>query len=130
MIDLDHFKQINDVYGHLAGDEILREVARRLAGTIRPYDSAGRYGGEEFLLILADFDASQDKSRVAAIHDAICLEPIQVADKSVNITCSFGVSVFCSNRPGTSERLVDRADKALYKAKHRGRNCVEFDEPS
>ena len=76
MIDIDHFKRIDDAYGHPVGDQVLREVRRRLKNAIRPHDAAGRYGGEEFLLILPDFDARKDGARMAALHNAICLAPI------------------------------------------------------
>lgn len=127
MIDIDLFKGVNDRYGHMAGDEVLREVARRLADSIRPYDTAGRYGGEEFLLIMPDFDASRDLDRLAAVHDAICLDPIRLPDGEVSITCSFGVSVLSDGGETTPEELLDRADKALYKAKREGRNRIDFD---
>ncbi len=127
MIDIDLFKSVNDMHGHMAGDEVLREVARRLTDSIRPYDIAGRYGGEEFLLIMPDFDAARDFDRLAAVHDAVCLDPIGLAEGQVSITCSFGVSVLCADNETTREQLLDRADKALYKAKREGRNRIDFD---
>jgi diguanylate cyclase (GGDEF)-like protein len=77
MIDMDHFKAINDSQGHMAGDEVLREVARRLVASIRPYDAAGRLGGEEFLLVMPDLDAAKDQDRLVAVHRAACEEPMQ-----------------------------------------------------
>ena len=130
MIDLDLFKGINDMYGHMAGDEVLREVARRLTDSIRPYDVAGRYGGEEFLLVMPDFDAGRDPDRLAAIHDAICLDPIELSESRVTITCSFGVSVLYGDQGISAEKFLDRADKALYKAKRSGRNRIDFDVPT
>ena len=130
MIDIDHFKSVNDQYGHMVGDEVLREVARRLTDSIRPYDTVGRYGGEEFLLIMPDFDALQDSSRLEAIHDAICVEPIPLSHGRVKITCSFGVSVMRENEIDGWEVFLDRADKALYRAKHSGRNRIAYDIPS
>jgi diguanylate cyclase (GGDEF)-like protein len=128
MIDLDHFKLVNDSHGHIAGDAVLREVARRITCEIRPYDAAGRYGGEEFLLILPDFDAVRDPSRLAIVHQSICGEPVQVPDVQVNITCSFGVAVLRSDRCNTAVQFLDQADKALYRAKDAGRNRIIFDE--
>jgi diguanylate cyclase (GGDEF)-like protein len=129
MIDLDHFKLVNDSHGHIAGDAVLREVARRITSAIRPYDAAGRYGGEEFLLIRPDFDAEQDLSRLAIIHQAICLEPIQIPNVQVNITCSFGVSALLCGQPITAVQFLDQADKAMYRAKDAGRNRIDFHEP-
>jgi diguanylate cyclase (GGDEF)-like protein len=130
MIDIDHFKSVNDQYGHMVGDQVLREVARRLTDSIRPYDTVGRYGGEEFLLIMPDFDALQDMIRLEAIHDAICVEPIPLSHGRVKITCSFGVSVMHENEIDGWEEFLDRADKALYRAKHGGRNRIAYDIPS
>jgi diguanylate cyclase (GGDEF)-like protein len=130
MIDLDHFKLVNDRYGHVAGDEVLREVAVRLSEAIRPYDAVGRIGGEEFLLVMPEFDAALDLTRLGAIHNTICGKPVTVADGEVTITCSFGVIVLFSDQPVTLEQLLDRADKALYKAKRGGRNRIEFDRPT
>jgi diguanylate cyclase (GGDEF)-like protein len=130
MIDLDHFKLVNDRYGHVAGDEVLREVAVRLSEAIRPYDAVGRIGGEEFLLVMPEFDAALDLTRLGAIHNTICGKPVTVADGEVRITCSFGVTVLFSDQPVTLEQLLDRADKALYKAKRGGRNRIEFDRPT
>ena len=126
MVDLDLFKSVNDHYGHMAGDEVLREVARRITDSIRPYDAAGRYGGEEFLVILPDFDAGRDANRLEAIHDAICLDPIPLSDGQVKITCSFGVSVLSGEDETSWEEFLDRADKALYRAKRSGRNRIDF----
>jgi diguanylate cyclase (GGDEF)-like protein len=129
MIDLDHFKSVNDTYGHIAGDVVLREFAQRITGSIRIYDAAGRYGGEEFLVILPDFDAERDRSRLASIHQGICQEPVQIQNGQVKISCSFGVSVLFRDHPLAAMQFIDQADKALYKAKDAGRNCIGFHEP-
>lgn len=127
MMDIDHFKRANDLHGHLAGDTVLSELARRLTASIRIYDSAGRYGGEEFLLIMPDYDAGQSPDRVRMVHAAICQKPVPIPGGQVSITCSFGVSVLVGDDAVTAEQLLDRADKALYRAKELGRNRVEFD---
>ncbi len=130
MIDLDHFKRINDTHGHLMGDDVLREVARRLMVTIRPYDAACRYGGEEFLLVMPDFNADRERDRLNMLHDAVCREPFQFAGGQVNITCSFGVSTLFRDQEISVEEFLDRADRALYAAKRLGRNRIAYDTPS
>jgi diguanylate cyclase (GGDEF)-like protein len=127
LIDIDYFKQVNDKYGHLAGDDVLRELAQRLTGSIRTYDSVGRYGGEEFLLIMPDIDSSQERGRIEALHAAVCANPTQIRDMQVNVTCSIGVSMYSGVASITAEQILDRADKALYRAKANGRNRVEMD---
>ena len=130
MIDLDHFKSVNDTYGHLAGDDVLREVAARLTDSVRPYDSVSRYGGEEFLLILPQMDLAGLRDRLIAVHNSICLKTFVVPGGEVNLTCSFGVcTLFCDQRL-TVEQFLDRADRALYQAKHSGRNCIIYEEAS
>ncbi|MGA2675007.1 MAG: diguanylate cyclase [Terracidiphilus sp.] len=128
MIDMDHFKAINDTQGHMVGDEVLREVAHRLAASIRPYDAAGRLGGEEFLLVMPDFDAVKEPDRLTAVHNAVCLEPVQSTGGEIRVTCSFGVSILSGDRAVKAEHFLDRADKALYEAKRAGRNRIEYDQ--
>ena len=129
MIDLDHFKSVNDTFGHIAGDEVLRGVATRLTDSVRAYDSVARYGGEEFLLVMPQImDTAGMRDRLTAVHNAICLQPFVFAGGHVKLTCSFGVStLFCDQRM-TVEQFLDRADRALYQAKHTGRNRVVYDE--
>ncbi|MGA3087582.1 MAG: diguanylate cyclase [Terriglobales bacterium] len=127
LIDIDHFKQVNDKYGHLAGDDVLRELARRLTGSIRTYDAVGRYGGEEFLLIMPDVDSSRERDRIEALHAAVCSNPMQIRDAQLSVTCSFGVSMYLGLASMTPEQILDRADQALYRAKAKGRNRVEMD---
>lgn len=127
LIDIDHFKQVNDTYGHLAGDDVLRELARRLTGSIRTYDSIGRCGGEEFLLIMPDVDPAWEKDRIQALHTAVCANPMLIRDSQVSVTCSFGVSMYSGVPSMTAEQILDRADRALYRAKANGRNRVEVE---
>jgi diguanylate cyclase (GGDEF)-like protein len=126
--DLDHFKTINDTLGHLCGDFVLRETAQRLSGMMRGYDAVGRYGGEEFLILLPGYDATENPARAQELVDVIASRPFDCIGTVVNLTCSFGVTVL---RPGLNQTKVDelirRADKALYRAKRGGRNRVEFD---
>jgi len=121
--DIDHFKAINDTHGHIAGDGVLREVAARMRSVVRPYDAAGRYGGEEFLLILPGCDADAALITTERIRDRIQSTPIEVADgQRIVVTASFGVTSLPRGRNATSEAIVRLSDDALYQAKQAGRN--------
>jgi two-component system cell cycle response regulator len=126
MCDIDHFKKINDTHGHLAGDAVLKEIAQRFNNSLRPYDLCGRYGGEEFLIIL--------NSKEHHIHDvferirqAISDEPFIYEETALNITISCGVTRYNppSDVRNTTQILID-ADTALYEAKNNGRNRTVF----
>jgi diguanylate cyclase (GGDEF)-like protein len=121
--DLDHFKFINDTYGHLSGDVVLREAARRMREAVRPYDSIGRYGGEEFLVVLSDCDAVGALALAERLIDAVRKEPIVLAEAAVSVTLSAGVAT--SGVVQDPQTLIAAADIALYRAKHLGRNRVE-----
>jgi diguanylate cyclase (GGDEF)-like protein len=124
--DLDHFKRVNDRYGHLCGDDIIREAAERLRAAMRSYDIVGRYGGEEFLILLPNFDLRP--SRIDDLLDAIRSQPFQGAQTEIRLTCSIGVGTF---HPGADlpevRDVISRADTALYAAKDAGRNCAKFE---
>ena len=130
MVDLDHFKQVNDTYGHQAGDAVLKEVARRMASCVRPYDTVGRYGGEEFLVVVA----SADSVGALALADRICREvasaPVTTDEGAVRITASCGVAVSDAAKPLDSEELLHAADEALYSAKQQGRNRAVLAAPA
>ncbi len=121
MVDLDHFKLVNDRYGHLAGDEALREVARRLASGIRPYDAVGRYGGEEFLVLLPECEHDAAIERADQIRLLVGSRPMTVEGRALTLTASLGVATSDADDP---EELLRAADEALYRAKSLGRNCV------
>ncbi len=124
MIDLDHFKSINDTHGHPAGDEVLRVAVGRCQSSIRPYDSFSRYGGEEFLLLLPGCDERTGKIAAERIREQVCRAAVDFGGRNVPVSCSIGVATW---RSGSSQAdLVARADAALYLAKHCGRNRVEI----
>lgn len=125
MVDLDHFKTVNDTCGHLTGDSVLREAARRLATHIRPYDLAGRYGGEEFLVLLLGCGREAAQERAAEICRAIGGQPVELGDEAIVQTASVGCAVLEPGAPGKAEDLLKIADQALYRAKNGGRNRVE-----
>ncbi len=130
-IDLDHFKRVNDTWGHRAGDAILREVATRLRTTLRLEDFVGRYGGEEFAIVLVDADIVGASETAERLRRAIADEPCiwQVEDGSSNmtipITTSIGVAVY-GIHGATREKLVEQADHAMYRSKQGGRNRVSI----
>ncbi|MGA2005338.1 MAG: diguanylate cyclase [Terriglobales bacterium] len=123
--DIDHFKNVNDSQGHLFGDEALREIARRLQAKLRPYDGVGRYGGEEFLLVLPNCDLEGAMMRANELREAIAQSSVVFKGVKKSITMSMGVAVSECVGVKELERLVSRADTALYAAKDKGRNRVE-----
>jgi diguanylate cyclase (GGDEF)-like protein len=123
--DIDHFKKINDTLGHLFGDEALREVGRRLRGQLRVYDGVGRYGGEEFLMILPNCDWANAITRADGIREIIAKEPVVYSNVERQVTMSMGVSVSAKIGKTEAEALLSQADAGLYAAKENGRNRVE-----
>lgn len=130
LLDLDHFKRVNDTYGHLVGDIVLRETAQRLKQAVRSYDFVGRYGGEEFFIALVGCNAKQLHKRAEVIRLAVAREPVRVGSIEIPITVSIGATIG-SPRRRTIADLLAAADKALYQAKDSGRNCtVLCEKPS
>jgi diguanylate cyclase (GGDEF)-like protein len=123
MVDLDHFKLVNDTWGHLAGDAVLRDVSDCLRQGLRRNESIGRYGGEEFLVLIPLCSFSTAVIRAEELRVAIQAHTVPISGREIAVTCSFGVAGY---EPGCSvvEELIGRADEALYVAKNRGRNCV------
>jgi diguanylate cyclase (GGDEF)-like protein len=128
LADLDNFKAINDNYGHLCGDDVLRETGDRLVSAVRGYDLVGRYGGEEFLLLFPGWDFQQAPSRVDDVLNAVRGMPFEIEGRMITITCSVGVAMFRpdQDQPSTRE-VLSRADTALYVAKNSGRNTASFE---
>ena len=121
--DIDHFKAINDTFGHAGGDTVLREVAARLVHTIRPYDTVGRYGGEEFLFVLPSCTLSEAAGVAERVRRSVAAEPFAISHQAVPVTMSIGATVDRGLRD--PDALVRAADAMLYRAKRAGRNRVE-----
>jgi diguanylate cyclase (GGDEF)-like protein len=123
MVDIDYFKTYNDRYGHLVGDAILKEVCVSIKENVRQIDIVGRYGGEEFCIILAETDKEQALQAAQRIRQAIEAKLIRVYDEYVKVTVSLGLAMFPKHAKDI-EKLIDCADQALYQAKQEGRNRV------
>jgi diguanylate cyclase (GGDEF)-like protein len=126
MADIDHFKRINDTHGHQAGDEVLCEVARRMQSSLRPYDTIGRFGGEELLMVLPGCSLEDGVKLAERICQLIRSEPVKAKNKPIDVSISLGVAVASPPVPADLEALLGSADAALYRAKEAGRNRVEF----
>jgi len=126
MCDIDHFKNINDTYGHLVGDEVLKEVTKRMQSATRSYDLIGRFGGEEFLVI-----TSTDEENLSLVYERICNiiseKPINIeGGASIDVTISCGVTKYDVESQQDASQFISVADSALYEAKATGRNRVVF----
>lgn len=123
LFDIDHFKKINDTYGHAAGDIVLKGVAQRCQALLREIDLLGRYGGEEFAILLQEADTLSAVMIAERLRATIAAKPILVDDKPLTVTASIGVAITADHTPGVAQ-LMEQADAALYRAKHAGRNRV------
>ena len=123
MVDIDHFKNYNDTFGHLVGDVILREVANLLKENIREIDFVGRFGGEEFSIFLPETSKEQAISVSERLREKIAESEIQAYDEKVRLSISIGVATFPEDSRDKG-LLIEIADKALYQAKQKGRNRV------
>jgi len=126
LLDLDHFKSINDTYGHLVGDQVLREVAQAMKETIRPYDAAGRLGGEEFLLVLPGCDQINALSHAERLRLTLNRISVTMPSGPLNFTASFGVTVVGPDTSVNARTAIRAADSAMYDAKRAGRDRVAF----
>jgi two-component system cell cycle response regulator len=126
LADLDHFKLVNDTFGHFAGDAVLREFARRMQAATRPYDAVGRYGGEEFLIILPGCDAACTANQAERMRAALANESMTINERPHLVTCSFGATTWRPGMDSSPEALIRLADNALYMAKGQGRDRVVY----
>jgi two-component system, cell cycle response regulator len=120
--DLDHFKSVNDTYGHLAGDSVLREVTKRMQAGVRPYDAVGRYGGEEFLILLPGCNGSDTRDKAERLRDVISRDPIATPAGNLAVTMSIGGVATTDWPADTANQILQMANRALYRAKGDGRN--------
>ena len=126
LADIDHFKYINDKYGHLCGDAVLKEAAGRMFDCARPYDTMGRYGGEEFLIVVPASGAQGPLELAERMRKALESRPFTTTAGEVQVTASFGVAISSKENPLDSQGLLHLADDALYRAKKYGRNRTEL----
>lgn len=125
MVDIDHFKKVNDTFGHLEGDKVLCKIASLLKDSVRKKDTVARYGGEEFVLILPGAGLEESAMIAERIRRLVENTPMQIIGQAqINLTVSLGISNFPIHRPNSKEELVKMADQALYEAKEEGRNRV------
>ncbi len=129
MADLDDFKAVNDLHGHLAGDRVLIAVVHFLIEHLRPYDKVFRYGGEELLIFMPHTQLTPGHIKLEQLCEGLAAMPIDIGEKEpVHITASFGLALFDPANP--VEMSIDRADKAMYAAKTAGKNCVRIWDPA
>ena len=126
LADLDHFKHVNDTHGHLAGDRVLCAAAEAIRTTVRPYDLVGRFGGEEFIILLSGCDELNAVSHCERLRQAISNQAIEAGDQEIRVTASFGVTVVGPESRVNAEVALHVADSAMYLAKRNGRDRVEL----
>jgi two-component system cell cycle response regulator len=129
LCDVDYFKNVNDGHGHAVGDEVLREVARRLLGAVRSYDFVGRFGGEEFLVVLNNCDGAYSFGRAEEIRHAIANAPMLTTAGPLKVSISLGVLASTDWENNPVEEILHEVDIALYMAKSAGRNCSKIAKP-
>jgi two-component system, cell cycle response regulator len=125
LIDLDHFKSINDTRGHPTGDAVLKEVSRRMASCVRPYDTVGRYGGEEFIVVARSCERSGAIALAERILNSLRSAPIETDQGPLSVTASCGIATSSAAKPLSPQELIHLADEALYRAKNLGRDRSE-----
>jgi len=128
--DIDHFKRVNDTYGHVTGDMVLQEAAQRMLKCTRSYDCVGRYGGEEFLIVFPSSSEDCAARQAERIRRSVESVPVRLSDSQISMTASFGVAASDPSKLQDPVELLRSADSALYRAKELGRNRVERAAPS
>jgi two-component system cell cycle response regulator len=128
LVDLDHFKSVNDTHGHLVGDHVLREAAKTMTSSIRPYDAVGRLGGEEFLVVLPGCDRINAVSHAERLRSALNRIAIETKSGPLHFTASFGVTVVTPDATIDAQSAIRTADAAMYSSKHSGRDRVTFND--
>ena len=128
LTDIDFFKKVNDTYGHMAGDEVLRVVSQRLKSGLRSMDSVGRYGGEEFLAVLPETELEGARVLAERLRKIVEAEPIEAEGELLSVTISIGVTTFREDIDGY-QQLIAESDIGLYQSKENGRNCVTVYKP-
>jgi two-component system, cell cycle response regulator len=123
MADLDHFKKVNDTYGHSVGDTVLCETASRMTSVLRPYDSIGRYGGEEFIIVFPKCDVNNALAIAERVRRSISLQPVRSHLEAIPVTTSIGIAE--ARVPRDADAVIRDADNAMFRAKQSGRNRVE-----
>lgn len=126
MMDIDHFKQVNDNNGHRVGDQVLEELARRIQAGLRSQDISGRYGGEEFIALLPETNVKDAKQIAKRLHNKITKMPYKTNKLDLEIKISLGIAALTDPKSMSLEELVDKADQALYEAKEKGRNQIKI----
>jgi diguanylate cyclase (GGDEF)-like protein len=126
LADVDHFKKIIDAYGHLAGDVVLREVAQRMNDAVRPYDFIGRYGGEQFLIVLPGCDEDGALTFGERVRQRLAEKPVVYGQHSILVTISLGAVVYAPPHPAEIPFVLHNADTALYQAKSAGGNRIQL----
>ena len=129
LADLDHFKRVNDCFGHPAGDEALCEAHHRMAAAMRPYDTIGRYGGEEFLIVLPGCDETDAWQFCERMRASVADRAMLYNGQEISVTISAGAAVHDHSVPADAQALLQAADQALYCAKNAGRNRVVLAPP-
>ena len=127
MFDIDHFKRVNDLHGHTAGDQVLKEVAHRAKSILRDGDLLARYGGEEFIVLLTATRKEDARTAADRLRAVISAQGVQVDDHAISVSISVGLA-FQADGTETLQQTIERADACLYRAKREGRNCVVDDE--
>jgi two-component system, cell cycle response regulator len=129
LADIDHFKKVNDVHGHLLGDIVLQTAAHVMQASVRPYDAVGRYGGEEFLIVVPHSDASSTVGVAERIRKSLAATDVSAPKGPIHVTASFGIAAVTGTNRVDIQQVLQMADDALYSAKQKGRNRTEIAPP-